>query len=394
MKTTLRTRIRVGIFVVTGLLFGTVVAFALGAQQNLFEPKTTYFAIFKHINGLHVGNTVRVAGVNVGSISKVSISKHNKVVVYFRIINDAAHLIRGNPNALPGDYSGSMADIESKGLLGDQMIEISIGAQDFPVWDPKKPLPTSSNHNLIQLAENTLKEVEGTAHNLQSATAPFADQVFSNDLKATAHNLAKASEMLANSHGTLQALMTDTQLRKNVEEATDNLKKAAGEVTELGGNLNQITETILNGEGTLHTLLYDADGADALRNIREATEQINDMLSAVRSGDGTIHQLIYGDSKTNAGMLKSLNQASADIAYLTSQMRQGKGTIGALLVDPSVYDDIRRLIGNMERNSILRALVRYSIESDEPPKSIVAPKKHSPKVRVIETEEAEFTTVQ
>ena len=46
-------------------------------------------------------------------------------------------------------------------------------------------------------------------------------------------------------------------------------------------------------------------------------------------------------------------------------MRAGKGTIGALMVDPSVYEDVKLLLGNVERNKALRALVRYSIEKDE-----------------------------
>ena len=46
-------------------------------------------------------------------------------------------------------------------------------------------------------------------------------------------------------------------------------------------------------------------------------------------------------------------------------MRQGKGTVGALLVDPSVYEDMKMVLGNVERNDVLRALVRYSIKQDE-----------------------------
>ena len=46
-------------------------------------------------------------------------------------------------------------------------------------------------------------------------------------------------------------------------------------------------------------------------------------------------------------------------------VKQGKGTVGALLVDPSIYEDLKRVLGNVERNSVLRALVRYSIRRDE-----------------------------
>jgi phospholipid/cholesterol/gamma-HCH transport system substrate-binding protein len=61
-------------------------------------------------------------------------------------------------------------------------------------------------------------------------------------------------------------------------------------------------------------------------------------------------------------------------------MKAGRGTIGALLVDPSVYEDIKSLVGNVERNQVLRALVRYSIKQDEgqKPHAEVKDKPHDP----------------
>jgi len=50
---------------------------------------------------------------------------------------------------------------------------------------------------------------------------------------------------------------------------------------------------------------------------------------------------------------------------MLTDMRAGKGTLGALLVDPSVYEDLKLMLGNVERNRTLRALVRYSIKADE-----------------------------
>ena len=163
MKTTAGTRLRVGIFVLVSLTIGTSIAFAIGAQENVFESKTTYFAIFKDVGGLQKGNTVRLAGVNVGSVTEVNIGEAGHIEVYFRIIDDATHLIRGEIGAPPvGDGpKPSFAAIGSKGLLGDRIIEIGVGSSEFPEWDPDEAIPASIGGGIMALAERTLHEAEG-----------------------------------------------------------------------------------------------------------------------------------------------------------------------------------------------------------------------------------------
>jgi len=82
----------------------------------------------------------------------------------------------------------------------------------------------------------------------------------------------------------------------------------------------------------------------------------------VREGNGMAHELIYGED--GGELMTHLNAASADLASITADVRAGRGTIGGLLTDPSIYEDVKRLVGDLQRNDILRALVRYSIRRD------------------------------
>ncbi len=365
MRTTAATRLRVGIFVVVALVIGTSTAFAIGAQENFFAAKTTYHAVFEDVGGLQKGNTVRVAGVNVGSVTDVVIGATGSIEVYFRVMDNATHLIRGEPGLALADMEPkpSVVAIGSKGLLGDRIIEITVGSQDFPQWDSDEPIPVSVGSGFMALAERTLTEAEGTAHNLRLATDPFADQEFSEDLKETARNLAKASGMIAGGDGTIGRLMYDAELGRDVKGAVKELRAAGKQVAALGKNLNKIAEDVQTNEGTVNALLYSDEGADAIRNIRDTFGQLNTILTDVREGDGAVNQLIYGE--LGDSFMNNLQNASDDIAFLTKEAREGKGTIGALLTDPSVYEDIKRLVGDLERNDILRALVRYSIRRDD-----------------------------
>ena len=69
-------------------------------------------------------------------------------------------------------------------------------------------------------------------------------------------------------------------------------------------------------------------------------------------------------SKRDSRSSTTSKRSPADLAQITRGVREGRGTIGAFLTDPSVYEDIKRLVGDLERNDILRALVRYSIRAD------------------------------
>jgi phospholipid/cholesterol/gamma-HCH transport system substrate-binding protein len=64
-------------------------------------------------------------------------------------------------------------------------------------------------------------------------------------------------------------------------------------------------------------------------------------------------------------MLGNLDKTTADLRTIVADIKAGKGTIGGLLVDPTIYEDLKSAVGNVERNQVLRALVRYSIKEDE-----------------------------
>jgi phospholipid/cholesterol/gamma-HCH transport system substrate-binding protein len=54
---------------------------------------------------------------------------------------------------------------------------------------------------------------------------------------------------------------------------------------------------------------------------------------------------------------------SEDLRVITGKIRAGEGTLGALVVDPSVYDDLRTVLGNVKRNKVLQELVRITVSN-------------------------------
>ena len=361
-----KTNVRVGIFVLVALALTAIIAFTIGSQRNLFTPKTTFVTHFADVEGLRPGSIVLVAGVNVGSVQSVEFDEHGRIEVRFRIVDSAATLIRGRLDSEDpsGFASGtSRVSIGSKGMLGDKLLDISVGEEGMPTWDPEQALPSNPAGGLMAAVGGAMEEVQGTAENLRLATDPFRDQAFSNDVKTTAANLARISEMLATGDGAIQRLMTDPSTATELTATLENLRATSSEFARTARSVRHITEEVQRGDGTAHALIYGSEGRDAAANIGRASDELATLLSDVRTGDGTAHDLLYGDA--GGELIANLTRASDDIAAITADVRAGRGTIGGLLQDPSIYEDIKRLVGDLERNEILRALVRYSVRRDD-----------------------------
>src|SRR5215207_4552282 len=102
----------------------------IGALARYFERKYDLVAEFKEVGGLIEGATVRLAGVQIGRVTDVSLAPEpgGKVRVTLTIARAFADRIR----------SDSEASIVTQGLLGDKLIEISTGTSAAP------PLPPGS----------------------------------------------------------------------------------------------------------------------------------------------------------------------------------------------------------------------------------------------------------
>src|SRR5881397_7634 len=125
-------KLRVGIFVLVALAAFLGMVYALGARARLFEARYTIHADFTEVGGLIEGATVRLAGVQIGRVTGVSLPPQpgGKVRVTLTIAQRFADRIRRD----------SEARIVTQGLLGDKLVEITVGSVDSPALRPGEHL--------------------------------------------------------------------------------------------------------------------------------------------------------------------------------------------------------------------------------------------------------------
>jgi len=352
--------VKVGAFVLAGLTAMGAVIFLIGDERQLFNSKAKYSTSFEDVQGLRRGSPVRMGGVDIGTVVSVdyaSAANDKNIHVRMSISADDARRIRQD----------SIATIEGKGLLGDKMIVVTVGAPSqvqLPEGAVIPSRPPEDLSKLIARVSNISGQVEKVVTNLEHATDSLANEKFQGDIHDATASLARILEAVDHGDGYVGKLLHDPAEAARLSQVVNNLQQTSTELTRATQNVNQILARVNTGPGFVHEVVYGEDGAKTLAKVSVVADELGTTLKGIREGNGLARSVIYGDDSSQA-MMSNLNQASADFRQVVSDMRAGKGTLGALLVDPSVYEDLKLMLGNVERNRALRALVRYSIKRDE-----------------------------
>jgi phospholipid/cholesterol/gamma-HCH transport system substrate-binding protein len=364
--------VKVGAFVLIGLLFAGLVIFLIGDERHVFSSKVGFVTIFQDVEGLKAGSSVRMGGIDVGSVSQVGYaddSRDMRLHVKFAVDKSQALRIRKD----------SKVKIESKGFLGDKMLVLMGGDPRLPPVPPGSLIEAESDPKDLQTALARVGPIAAKAErvmeNLDSTTAHLADPEVHEKLKNSVMSLTHILESIDRGPGYVARLLNDRGEADRISATFDRLDHASQQLEQSLANVNAITQRIEKGPGLVHELIYSEESAKSVAQIGQAADALAVALRGIHDGHGLAHSLIYGDATPDHTMAQ-VNQILTDVHSILADVHAGKGTLGALLTDPSVYEDLKVLLGNVERNKSLRALVRYSIEQDEATRApAAAPKK-------------------
>lgn len=325
----------------------------------MFSKHEELRASFKDVAGLSRGSPVRMGGVDIGRVVDLGYgekAEDDTIYVHMSIVADEARRIKKD----------SLATVEGKGLLGDKMIVITVGSTASPTLAPGEMVKTKESQDLAQIVtdlKSTVAGAERVMTNLEKTTDAFADEQFHDDVKKSVEHLQGILAALDTGDGYIGRLLRDPAEADRLSAAVNNAGQAAAEAERLLASTRAVTERVRTGPGFAHELVYGESGEKALAQIGGAAEELGLALKGVRDSNSFAHNVLYEDA--SGEMVANLNHATEDLRLIVKDMREGKGTVGALLSDPSVYEDLKVLLGNVGRNRSLRALVRYSIRKDE-----------------------------
>jgi phospholipid/cholesterol/gamma-HCH transport system substrate-binding protein len=261
--------IKFGAFTVVMALLTASLFFAFGEYRT--GSTTGYSAVFIDGSRLKAGQSVRVAGLRVGTVSSVSLRPDNKVVVEF----DADRKVVLT--------SGTRAMVRYLNLVGDRYLELIDGPGSTKVLAPGSQIPEDRTAPALDLDL------------LLGGLKPVIAGLNPQDVNALTASLV---QVFQGEGGTLQSLLSKTSSFSNaladnnetVQHLIDNLKSVLGTLAadrdNFSGAFDRLQRLVSGFSGDRETI---GAAIDALDN---GTASIADLLTRARAPlAGTVDQL-------------------------------------------------------------------------------------------------------
>lgn len=311
---------KVGIFIVVVVIVFVILSVEIGELS--FSKKKTYSItmVFSSVEGLKNGAPLELAGVQVGSVTDISLNKDYSAVVTAAINEDITLPIN------------SVASIATKGVLGDKIIILTPGVSDSTL-EPggnlaRTTVPPSVDHLLMQLGElaGNLTELTGALNSV------FGDEDTLRSILTNIHQLtADSSALVAENRENLSTTIA------HLAEITDNFAVVSQDLTTSSADLGEILGHINAGQGTIGKLVNDDSLYNNLNGFMENIQQ----LTAGMNEDSTINML-FSDSTLYFDLLA----IAENIRFISDELAAGRGTLGHILVDEELYQHLEETIRN------------------------------------------------
>jgi phospholipid/cholesterol/gamma-HCH transport system substrate-binding protein len=374
----IRLRFRVGLFVGGSLILFMAFVLVIGSQSRLFERRYTLRTSFADVQGLITGAPVRLAGVAVGTVTQIAFSGDPAIPrlrVEMAVDQHFQDRIRAD----------SVASIGTIGLVGDRILEITVGSAGARVLESGEEVRSVDPRDYTHFVDKgalLLDEVTKTAETLNRVLVGFEGGDGQEGLTATLRSVRRTLAAVEKGPGLLHTLIygkEGTTLVADLGQAASSLRTVASRL-EAGEGLvgaltrkdspllktleadlrkvEQILDAVQRGEGTLHALIYGTEGPALMKHLGEAATSLQGLAGRL---DRVASVLEWGEGVGT--LLTDLKGAAASLRTVTGRLERGEGTLGALLDDPTVYEDLSRLLRGAERSALLRSLIRSTIDA-------------------------------
>lgn len=356
--------ITIGTVFALALVLVALAVMAIGGESRLFGPKSLYHVVTPTAEGLTLGSPVKMAGVQVGSVSGIRLPTdpaHEGIELQIGIDRAYAQRVRA-------DSSARLRILLY--LSGEKFVEVIPGSSAQPELPEGAQIPIVEAKEMMEKGEDiaqNLSEITVSLRNIlasleqgegligQMLKDPEFGRVGVESMGRTVENLERLTQDLLDSRAdafrgrsTVGRLLYDEALGARLD--------TLGTVID---RLALVMEGIERREGALGELLVDGGAAEqALHDLRDTAASLKQFTATLESDRGIVGRLLH-DREFSEGLASDLQATLAHARAITGKIDRGEGTLGALVNERTLHDGAEEVVTGINDSRFARWLLRH-----------------------------------
>jgi phospholipid/cholesterol/gamma-HCH transport system substrate-binding protein len=293
-------QLKVGGLILVALAVLTVAIFQLGQAANLFERRYELVTFLPNASGLREGGSVTVAGQLAGIVKKIEFLPVDADTT--RNLRITIEINEGLTSQIRED---SKARVRTLGLLGDKVLDVSVGTPRYGSLTPGDTLQVEESLDY----EQVIAQASGAVGDMVQLTA---------DLRQITGGIVRGE-------GTMGQLLTNRTLY-------DRLSGTLGQ-------LNTLLVRLERRNGTFGRLI---DDPTLYYNLTSVLGQLDTLTRQLNSREGTVARLLADDT-----LYTRMVGVVAGADSLLKLASQGSGFAAKILKDQEMYDRLNKAITDL-----------------------------------------------
>jgi phospholipid/cholesterol/gamma-HCH transport system substrate-binding protein len=296
--------IKVGLFILLclAIIAGLIIKF--GKLERFNEETYDIAVVFPNVGGIVRNASVMYDGIPIGRVHDIKLTGEGAMKVRLILAIYKGYTIRQDARFM----------INQSGLLGDRYVDV---VPESATAEPLSPGSEIQGTNTVDLTEaiqnvvDVLQEAAGTIGRVDGL------------VRRTDLAIKRVDELLL----TTQNLNSVGTTLAHIDTTASN---AAVLTADLGGTMSSTRMSLSN----------------TLERFSMAADDINDAAKRVRG-------LVVSNQDDISATASNLAQSTARLNALLEGLQKGDGTAGKLLTDPTLHDEIVKLVHNWRQYGIL-----------------------------------------
>ncbi len=293
----MKKEVKLGVFLI--IVFVVFAYFIIQTEScsEVFSKGKRYpiHAHFATVAGMYTAAPVRLAGVKIGIVERISLEGRTAVV---HLMIDKRYQILEDARAI----------ISTIGFVGEKYVEI-VYKDEFKTDNPRVIRP---NGEIRVIEPFNLDELKTKFDNIYERTIKITDSI--------------------------TEIVSDKSTKESLRQAFVNFK-----------TITESFKTMLSENGRASRLMDDFSRLS--QKLNQTADKADHLISGMDSSINDGPQGILSEFKDAAVKIEKI---TADLAKISGDMRQGKGTAGKLLQDEELYRKIDASVNSVQ--SLLRDL--------------------------------------